>query len=276
MKNWLKDKTVIVTGASSGIGKEVCRLLIEKYEVKVIGVGRSEEKMLTFQAELKDKAENFSYRLFDVASMDAWNAFAEELCENKTAVTLLIHNAGIFPVFQTVEDTSIETLDSVMQTNFYSAVYGNQALSASVLRGEKGGIVHICSSGALCTVVGTMAYSASKSALKAYVEALMLEQKGKYVAVMYPGTTKTELFRGDKQTENSALDKVAMPAEKMAKKIVKKIYRRKRRAVLGWDAKAMNFLAKIAPVKGPALICRVMRKSGSKVFKNVFKDKDGK
>ena len=272
MKNWLQDKTVIVTGASSGIGKEICRIFIEKYGVNVIGVGRSEEKMLAFQAELKDKAKNFSYRLFDVASQDEWNAFAEELRKNGTSVTLLIHNAGMFPAFQRVEDTATETLYKIMQTNFYSAVYGNQAFASSVLKEEKGGIVHICSSGALCTVVGTMAYSASKGALKAYVEALMLEQKKKYVAIMYPGTTKTELFREDKQTENSALDKVAMPASKMAKKIVKKIYKRKRRAVLGWDAKAMNFIAKIAPVKGPALICKVMQKSGSKVFKNVFKE----
>lgn len=272
MKNWLQDKTVIVTGASSGIGKEICRIFIEKYGVNVIGVGRSEEKMLAFQTELKDKAKNFSYRLFDVASQDEWNAFAEELRKNGTSVTLLIHNAGMFPAFQRVEDTSTETLYKIMQTNFYSAVYGNQAFASSVLKEEKGGIVHICSSGALCTVVGTMAYSASKGALKAYVEALMLEQKKKYVAIMYPGTTKTELFREDKQTENSALDKVAMPASKMAKKIVKKIYKRKRRAVLGWDAKAMNFMAKIAPVKGPALICKVMQKSGSKVFKNVFKE----
>lgn len=272
MKNWLQDKTIIVTGASSGIGKEICRRLIIKYGANVIGVGRSEEKMLKFQAELQEKESAFSYRIFDVANKTAWQAFAKELDEQEKTVTLLIHNAGVFPAFQTVEDTATETLDRVMQTNFYSAVYGNQAFASSVLAQDRGGIVHICSSGALCTIVGTMAYSASKGALKAYVEALALEQKGKYVGIMYPGTTKTELFRDDKQTENSALDKVAMPAEKMAKKIVKKIYKRKRRAVLGWDAKAMNFLAKIAPVKGPKLICGVMKKSGSKVFQNVFKD----
>ena len=227
MKNWLKDKTVVVTGASSGIGKEICRLLIEKYGANVIGVGRSEEKMLKFKEELQEQASAFSYRLFDVGNAEAWGVFAKELAKENIAVTLLIHNAGVFPAFQTVADTDEGNLNKVMKTNFYSAVYGNQALASSVLAEEKGGIVHICSSGALCTVVGTMPYSASKSALKAYVEAMMLEQKGKYVGIMYPGTTKTELFRADKQTENSALDKVAMPATKMAKKIVKKIYKRK-------------------------------------------------
>ena len=67
MKNWLKGGTVVVTGASSGIGKELCKILLEKYAVKVIGVGRDEMKMLSLVAELTETAkENFTYRLFDV------------------------------------------------------------------------------------------------------------------------------------------------------------------------------------------------------------------
>ena len=93
---------------------------------------------------------------------------------------------------------------------------------------------------------------------------------------MYPGTTKTELFRNDKQTENSALDLIAMKPCKMAAKIVRKIYRRRRRAVLGIDAKLMNFTAKVAPVKGIFLIRNVMKSANSKVFVNVFGEKEKK
>ncbi len=272
MKNWLRDKTVIVTGASGGIGKELCKLFILRYGANVIGVGRSEEKFLRLTEEMKDFAGKFSYRIFDVAEERAWQAFAKELQNQKTDVVLLVHNAGMFPTFQTVENTENETVEQVMQTNFYASLYGNRAFMPYIYQNERGGVVHICSSAALCTVAGTMAYSASKSALKAYVEALMIEQKGRYVGIMYPGTTKTELFRNDEQTENSALDKIAMPAERMAKKIAKKIYKRRKRAVLGWDAKLMCFTAKIMPVKGIFLIRNVMQKSKSKVFKNVFKE----
>ena len=272
MKNWLQGKTVVLTGASSGIGKELCVLLIERYGANVIGVGRSEEKMLALKNRLQDRAGQFSYRLFDVACQGAWEMFAKELQDQNIRVTLLIHNAGVFPTFQRVEDTSVKTIQTVMQTNFYSAVYGNQALMRQIWGVENGGIVHISSSAALCTIVGTAAYSSSKSALKSYVEALALENKGKYVGIIYPGTTKTELFRNDEQTKDSALDKIAMPAEKMAKKIAKTIYKRKKRAIVGWDATMMNFTAKIMPQRGPALICSVMKKAKSKVFKNVFKD----
>ena len=102
-----------------------------------------------------------------------------------------------------------------------------------------------------------------------------MEEKGKkYIGIIYPGTTATELFRNDEHTKNSALDRIAMPAEKMAKKIVRVILKKKKRAVLGWDAKAMNFTAKLMPVKGLFLIRGVMKASKSKVFTEVFKDGD--
>jgi short-subunit dehydrogenase len=137
-----------------------------------------------------------------------------------------------------------------------------------------GGIVNVCSSAALCPIVGTAAYSASKSAMKGYTEALAMEERGRrYVGIVYPGTTATELFRNDKNTENSALQKIAMKPEKMAKKLARVIYKKRKRSVLGWDAKLMNITAKIAPVRGLALIAWVMKKSGSKVFSNVFENK---
>ena len=67
MKNWLKDQTIVITGASSGIGRELSKLFIEKTGAHVIGIGRSEEKMKNFVAELGEKSELFSYELFDVS-----------------------------------------------------------------------------------------------------------------------------------------------------------------------------------------------------------------
>ena len=275
MRNWLKDKTVIVSGASGGIGKELCRLLLAKYAARVIGIGRSEEKMLALQTELGEYARNFEYRLFDVSKRENWQAFATELQQNGVVPTLLVNNAGVFPTFQKTLNTPVETAERVLQTNFLSVVYAVDAI-APILAGtnkDKPAIVNVSSSAALCSVVGTSAYSASKAALKGYTEALQMEEKGKkYIGIIYPGTTATELFRNDEHTKNSALDSIAMPAEKMAKKIAGVILKKKKRAVLGWDAKAMNFTAKLMPVKGLFLIRGVMKASKSKVFTEVFKD----
>ncbi|MBO4939446.1 MAG: SDR family NAD(P)-dependent oxidoreductase [Clostridia bacterium] len=279
MKNWLQNEYVVLSGASSGIGRELCKLLIEKYGANVIGIGRKEEKMQTLKTELGENAERFTYSLFDVGEKTAWQNFAQDLKNKGIQPILLIHNAGMFPSFQTVRDMPSSTFERIMNVNYFSIVYGTEALFPFLKRTEntKPGIVNVASSAALCTVVGTSAYSASKAAIKGYTEALQMEEKGKtYVGLICPGTTATELFDGDANTKNSALDLIAMPAAKMAKKIARKIYKKCKRAVLGWDAKCMNWVAKIAPVKGLFLIRWVMKISHSKVFSNVFKDERSK
>lgn len=275
MKNWLKDQYIILSGASSGIGKELTKILIDKYGANVIGIGRSEQKMLALQTELGEQSSRFSYYLFDVGKRDGWQALRDNLAQQQIAPVLLINNAGVFPPFQKLTDMQPAQVEAVLQTNFYASVYSVEQLKDTLIPSGKKlpAIVNVSSSSALCTVVGAGAYSASKAALKAYTEALAMEEKGKlHVGIIYPGTTATELFSSDENTKNSALDIVAMPARKMAKKIARKIYRRKRRAVLGWDAKLMNLTAKCMPVSGLFLIRGVMKLSHSKVFKNVFKD----
>ncbi len=276
MKKWLRNEYILLTGASGGIGRELTKLFIQKYGAKVIGVGRSEEKMRALQAELGELAPSFSYRLFDVADRSAWGAFASELLALGVSPVLLINNAAGFPMLQKTLDVPSAEIERTLRTNFLSAVYAVEAISPLLKKDEKttSGIVNVCSSAALCTVVGTSAYTASKNALKGYTEALQLEAKGKYyVGILYPGTTATDLFRGDENVQKSAMKKIAASPKKMAKKMVRKIYRRKKRAVLGWDAKAMHFVAKLMPVKGPALIRWVMKRSKSVAFKNIFNEK---
>ncbi|MBQ2701355.1 MAG: SDR family NAD(P)-dependent oxidoreductase [Clostridia bacterium] len=277
MKNWLRGETVILTGASSGIGRELCKRLILKYGANVLGVGRREERMISLKEELREQGEKFSYYLFDVGDRYAWNVFKEYLIEQNIQPKLLINNAGQFPVFEKASETSFETAEQIMRVNYYAPLYSMETVFP-LLKGDKknkAGLVNVSSCAALCSVVGTGVYSASKAALKGYTEALQMEQKGKtYVGLIYPGTVATELFDKDENTKNSALDLIAMKPQKMAKKIAKKIVKRRKRAVLGFDAKMMTFMARIAPVKGTALIGWVMKISKSKVFSNVFEHKN--
>ncbi|MBQ7924532.1 MAG: SDR family NAD(P)-dependent oxidoreductase [Clostridia bacterium] len=286
MRNWLENEYVILTGASGGIGKELCKLLICKYKANVIGIGRNEQKMRLLMEELGENVSRFSCRLFDVSDKSAWQDFVQELLQKGIKPMLLINNAGAFPTFNKALNTPAETLERIMRVNYFSIVYAVETvapiLAPSVACKRSGkpvdlpAVVNIASSAALCSVVGTAAYSASKSAVKGYTEVLQMEEKGKkYIGIIYPGTTATELFRDDEHTKNSALDKIAMPADKMAKKIAKKILKKRKRAVVGWDAKLMYWTAKIMPVKGPALIAGVMKISKSKVFTDVFDERNG-
>lgn len=283
MRNWLKNEWVVLSGASDGIGRALCKILIQKYGAKVLGIGRSEEKMLSLQRELGADGSRFIYRLFDVGVKENWENLKADMAENGVAPILLINNAGMFPRFCKTSATPSQTVEEVMRVNYFSVVYAVEVLSPVLVGTHRANgsvrdlpaIVNVLSSAALCTVVGSGSYTASKAALKGYLETLQLEEKGKkFVGLIYPGTTATGLFRSDEKTENSALGFIAMPADKMAKKIAKKILRKRYRAVVGWDAKLMNFVAKVAPVRGLFLIRWVMKISKSKVFSEVFEYKN--
>lgn len=270
MANWLKDNYVILTGAAGGIGKALAKILITRYGARVIGIGRTESKLQALQAELGD---SFSYYAFDIAVKENWESFRAELEKTEIRPVLLINNAGIFPTFKKALDTEEDLLKSVMQTNFYAVTYAVQALTP-LLAGVgklKPAIFNVCSSAALCTVVGTCAYTASKAALKGYTEALQLEERDNlHVGIIFPGTTKTELFRNEENMEDSILNTFSVSAERMSAAIARAIYTRKYHAVIGADAHLMNTAAKLAPASGLALIRWVMKTSKSKVFSQVF------
>ena len=221
MRNWLKGNVVVLTGASSGIGRQLCKLLILRYGAKVVGVGRNEEKMRSLETELGDYKQNFSYSLFDVSDEKAWQAFADDLKTKSLSPVLLINNAGAFPTFQRALNVATETTEYIMRVNYFSAVYGVNAV-APIMSGvdkKKPYIVNICSSASLCSVAGTGAYTASKGALKGYTETLALDEKSRlHVGLVCPGVTGTELFSNDENTKNSALEKIATSPEKTSRR----------------------------------------------------------
>ena len=135
MRNWLENRYVVLTGASSGIGRELCKLLVLKYKAKVIGIGRKESKMLSLKEELGESADKFTYRLFDVGDKENWTAFKTWLSEENIEPILLINNAGAFPTFSKVLNVEPETAERIMRNNYFSIVYAVNALSP-VLKGE--------------------------------------------------------------------------------------------------------------------------------------------
>ena len=275
-KNWIDNKTVIITGASAGIGKGVTEMLIKKHNCKVIGIARSKEKTEKFVEELGDYAKNFSYRLFDVSSKENWEEFAEYLKENNIQPDVLINNAGILPKFNKTQNYSIEDIEKVMDINFYSAVYSINALLPMILKSESPAIINVASSAALMALAGTSTYSASKGALKSFTESLREDLRGKcYVTVICPGFTKTDIFRN--QDSNTAkgekmINAISTNCDKMVNMIVKGIERKKELMIFGFDAQFMKIFGRLTPVQGGRLFSAVMKMSKLPLFDAVFKD----
>ena len=269
-KSWLYDKNVIITGASSGFGKILATTLVKKYRCKVIGIARTQSKLESLKQELGD---NFSYYPFDVSDQTKWEELAKLLNQKGEIIDILINNAGILPPFSTFDKYSADEVINVMNINFFATVYAVKALENILKKSAYSAIINISSSAALCTVCGTGAYSASKSALKSFTESLILENKNRYVAIVCPGFAKTDIFRSQKklsEKENSLLSLVCSSPEKIVRKLIKKITRKRKRIVLGFDAKLMDFFARIFPRLTPRIIGWVLKKSGISLFENVF------
>ena len=275
-KDWMDNKTVIITGASGGMGKGVAEKLIKEHGCTVIGIARSEEKMKKVVEELGDFADKFSYQLFDVAVEQNWIDFVAYLNENNIKPDVLINNAGILPKFDRFQNYTVEYIKKAMAINFYSAVYSIHALLPILLESDSPAIINIDSSAALMTLAGTSVYSASKAALKSLSEALREELRGKcYVGIVCPGFTKTDIFRDQDSADAKAqkvLNMVSTSCDRMVKMIMNDIKTKKPLGVHGFDAAFMNYFGRVMPVQGGRLFSAVMKMSKLPLFDGVFKD----
>lgn len=275
---WLQGKTVVVTGASGGMGAGIAATLIKKHGCTVIGIARNEKKIMKFIDELgEENAKRFSYRLFDVSVRENWESFAKELKEENIAVDVLINNAGILPKFKRFDRYSYEEIERAMNINFYSCIYSVKTMLPILQKSSSPAIINIDSSAALMTLAGTSMYSASKAALKSFTEALRLEFAGKiYVGMVCPGFTKTDIFSGQgdvgKGRGSKIIEMVSTDCDKMVKMIMFGIERKMPMQVRGMDAHAMSICNRLLPVAGSKLYSTIMKAAKVDIFDEVFLD----
>lgn len=272
---WLNEKTVVVTGASSGMGKGIAARLIKERNCTVIGIARSKTKMEAFVEELGTDAKQFSYQLFDVSDYKNWENFAAYLHENEIHVDVLVNNAGILPAFKRFDRYTVTEIENVMAINFFSCAYSIHAMLPHLLAyGKEPAIINVDSSAALMALAGTTTYSASKAALKSLTDALREELRGKcYVGLVCPGFTKTDIFRNQQAAGGEkAFDMISTSCEKMVRMILNGLTSQKSLMIYGKDAKCMDWFGRCMPVKGTQLFSKVMKWSKLPLFDAVFKD----
>lgn len=273
MRNWLNNKTVIITGASGGIGFNVAKILIEKYDCKVIGIARNPEKMNAAISTLNDKAENFTPLFFDVSKKENWTAFCEYLETKKITPDILFNNAGFMLPFKKFEYLSDEEIDEIINTNLRAGIFAVHSLIPFLKKSSSPAVINVASAAGNCAVVGESMYCATKFAVKGFTETLRQEyKKTMYVGGIYPGFIRTNILHrmsvDDK--ENKLINKLMMPVEKAAKKIVKGMSRKKSSIIMGIDGRSMSCFGRLFPKATPALVTKVLKSSGLDLFSDVF------
>ena len=270
-KSWLYNKKVIITGASSGIGKGLVEILSNSFSCEILGIARNQTKLENVKKSLKNPSL-FEFELLDVSDEKSWEQLVEKLSLAGKNYDILINCAGQLPTFNKFTNYSIDECKKIMEINYFSCIYSIKNLFPILSNSKSPAIINIASSAPLCPIAGTSIYSASKASLKALTECLTFELKDKmFVSLICPGFTKTEIFRNQDEVDNSRLmDFICSDCNKICKKIIKGIHKRKIRMILGKDAKLMNFFYSIMPKTAMKMCNWVIKKSKIKLFKNLY------
>ncbi len=191
-------KVVLVTGASSGIGRQASIDFAKAGAQTVIIVSRSEERLAKLAAEISEQHCQIVQHVCDVSSKEQVSAMGKSVLDRFGRVDVLVNNAG-FAVFGPVKDQSIEQIESVMATNYLGMVYCTKAFLDSMIARRSGHIVNVASLAASFGVAGLAGYSASKYAMLGFSEALHHELRGTGVGVtvVSPIAVKTDFFNNE-------------------------------------------------------------------------------
>lgn len=262
-KFWFYGKLVIVTGASSGIGRALTQKL-SSCGAKIVGVGRSEKSL----EELRTTLHDFTPFVGDVSTESFWLKLSDYLRDNGLIPQLIINCAGVMPQFKKVVSTSQSEYTNVFDVNLFAAIRSVELIAKKT---QDCAVVNVASSAALCPVGGQSGYCASKSALKAYTECLAVEEEKRYVGLFMPGFAFTKIFREQELSKKDVklIKKFASSPEKIANKIFSGIAKKKKRLVIGFDAKLMSFFYKLFPKATVKIIRKVLKKTNLKMFEAI-------
>lgn len=265
------DKVAVITGAASGIGRELAlQLAAERSHLALCDIDAAalertaSDCLARPSAQGKGRAPRITWQVVDVSDREAVRAFARQAVGDHGRIDLLFNNAGV-ALGSLVQGLAYEDLEWIMGINFWGVVHGTREFLPHLMKSETGHIVNMSSAFGLVSIPGQSGYNASKFAVRGFTEALRMELDllGSSVSAtcVYPGGIKTNIARSarirdnmvgfliesQEQAKRQFEKRLNVSAERAATIILKGVKRRQRRILIGPDALFFDVLARLFP-----------------------------
>jgi len=260
-----KNKVVLITGASSGIGKQTA-IEFAKLGSSIILVARRKNKLEQVENELKQFNVNTLVCVCDVSKKDQVEELSKIVLQKFDSIDILVNNAG-FVIYGSVSDLSINEIESQMETNYFGMIYCVKNFLPLMLKKKSGHIVNVASVGASFSIPGVSSYCATKFAMLGFSEGLKHELYGTGVGltVVSPIMVRTPLFEHPSFTNFSKFSTgVSLSSETVAKTIIKASNSSRLEIVVPSVARAAIWFKQTFPFLINPIIGRIFRKQLTK------------
>jgi len=253
------NQVALITGASRGIGRCLAVDLAARGAV-VVGCGRSEEHLNSLLDEIRHASPRSLVIACDVRQRAQVRDMMHKVLDQFGAIDLLINNAGI-GMRKTFVETSVDTVEEIMQTNYLGMVYCTSEVLPGMIARGKGQIVNLSSGAGKIGALNMAAYSASKFAMNGFSESLYHELKplGIHVSVICPGPVRTEFNRSFARVPPKAPSRSIMSARAVSQAVIKAIEAERFEVVIPRWLAATCWVKRIAPNVFRAVYARVYR-----------------
>jgi short-subunit dehydrogenase len=266
----MKDKVVVITGASSGIGRSLAVEFAGR-GAKLVVAARNIDKLKELSGQIG--GTEILYVMTDVSVEADCRELIEKTVEKYGRIDIFINNAGI-SMRALFEEVELDVIRRVMDTNFWGTVYCSR-YALPYLLSAKGSLVGVSSIAGFKGLPGRTGYSASKFAIQGFLEVVRIENlnKGLHVLIACPGFTASNIRNvalardGSSQGETPLDESTLMSSEEVARRIIKAIEKRKDRLVLTSMGKLTVLLNKFFPKFMDRMVYNHMAKEPNSPFK---------
>jgi NAD(P)-dependent dehydrogenase (short-subunit alcohol dehydrogenase family) len=268
----MKDKVVIITGSTSGIGLASAKAFL-KEKAKVVITCPFPDELKAVAEELDPRGEQTLVIKADVSIEEECKNLIEKTIERFGRIDILVNNAGI-SMRALLDDVEIRVLRRVMDINFWGTVYCTK-YALPYIQQSGGTIVGISSIAGFHGLPGRTAYSASKFAIHGFLESVRTEniKKGVHVLILAASFTSSNIRKsaldahGNPQGETPREEEKLTTPEQVAKNLLRSIRKQKRTRIMSLEGQLMVFFQRIIPYLTDRVIYNKFKKEPNSPLK---------